>query len=586
MSESLSRYEENAILAYYQKIQSGEINVGRWIRMLYDVIVDGISEGRWFYDHRKAMNCLRFFERFCHHNKGVMAPQRIKLELWQRAALSIMFGIVDADGHRQFNEVFWVVGRKQGKTLIAGGVATYFMYAVGEYGSEIYFLAPKLDQADLCWQAYRFNVEHEPDLMKRTKSTKTGMVVKETNTTAKKLPFAERKSDGYNPMEFTADEVASWPAVKGLLQWESMMSGTGARAEPMGFAISSAGYVNDGLYDELFKRGTAFLMGNSKETHILPILYMIDDEEKWDDINELQKSLPGLGVSVSVKFILKEIEIAYESRSKRIEFLTKYCNIKQTLSSAWLSSATIKKSFNIGQKDESLLTGWQLQQYKAGKIDEDGNHFELMDFTRCYGIGGIDLSQTTDLTACTLLVQRGGIVYYFTQFFLPAAKLEEATARDGIPYDKYVERGWLKISGDNYVDYNDCYRWFVDLIEKYRIYVLQIGIDRYCAQYLQPQLEKYGFHCDTVFQGRNLTGVISTTEGMMMDGAIQSADGNELMKIHWQDAAMKMEQERNMRSLIKISRNAHVDGVAALLDAMCMRGNYWEQYKNRLVNEG
>lgn len=579
--------EENAILAYYQGIQDGSIVVGKWIRMLYDIIIEGLESKRWHFDQRKANNCIRFMERFCHHNKGPLAPQRIKLSLWERAAVSLMFGIVDEDGVRQFTEVMLVIGRKQGKTLIAGGLGNYFAYAVGEYGSEIYYLAPKLDQADLCFGAFEFNVDHEPDLKKRTKNTKSrGLFIKENNTNIKKLPFTDRKSDGYNPMFYVADEIASWPGDRGLKQWEVMVSGTGARKEPMGLAISSAGYENDGIFDELFKRGTAFLNGNSREKHLLPILYTIDDPEKWDDINELRKSLPGLGESVGVKFILGEIDTAHESLSKRTEFLTKYCNIKQNSSQAWLSTETIRRSFNIGDDRRAGEGGaWSEKMRAEGKITEEGNRLSLEDFRDCYALAGIDLSQTTDLTACTLIVQREGVVYYFARFFLPREKIEEATARDGLPYRKYIERGFMIESGDNFVDYNDCFRWFTDLIEKYQIYVLQVGLDRYCAQYLQAQMESYGFHCDTVFQGTNLTGVINTTEGMLKDGALQSAEDNDLMKIHLLDAALKIEAETNRRKLIKISKNAHVDGVAALLDAMCMRANKWEELQNQLRNE-
>ena len=287
--------------------------------MLYDVLVQGFSENRWFYDERLAKNALGFIHRYCHHYKGVMAPRRMTLELWERAGISSIFGIVDGTGKRQFNQVFWPVGRKQGKTLIAGGIGTYMGYAAGEYGSEVYYLAPKLEQADLAYSALEFNVHAEPELDAITKSTKyRGLVIQETNTIIRKLAFTSKKSDGYNPMFYCADEVAAWPGVAGLRQWEVMASGTGARQEPLGLAISSGGYENDGLYDELMKRGTGFLMGNSREQHLLPIIYMIDDAEKWDDLTELKKSLPNMGVSVSEEFIRKEIDTAHESISKEI----------------------------------------------------------------------------------------------------------------------------------------------------------------------------------------------------------------------------------------------------------------------------
>lgn len=553
---------ENAILQYYQAIMNGGVVVGDWIRKLYTVIVEGLESKRWFFDHRKANNCIRFIETFCHHNKGPLAPGKIKLSMWEKAALSLIFGIVDADGKRQFSEVVLIVGRKQGKTLLAGGIGNYMAYAAGEFGSEIYYLAPKLDQADLCFGAFEFNVHQEPDLDRRTKSTKSrGLYIQESNTTIKKLPFSDRKADGYNPMLWVGDEIASWPGQRGLRQWEVMVSGTGAREEPLGIAISSAGYENEGIFDELVKRGTGFLNGNSREEHLLPILYMIDDLSKWNDLNELQKSLPGLGESVSVKFILKEIATAEESLSKKTEFITKYCNRKQNASLAWFSRETVDKAF-----------GWT---------------WKLDDFRNCYALGGIDLSQTTDLTSACVLIERDGVIWIFSHFWLPSEKLQEASNRDEIPYQAMIDRGFLSLSGDAFVDYQDVFRWFCRLIEEYKIFPLMVGYDRYSSQYLIKDMEQYGFHTDSVYQGFNLSGVEDTFEGMLKEGTIRCADDNDLLKIHLLDAAQQIESNTSAharKKLVKISKFAHVDGVAAILDAMCMRQNCWTEMGGRLIN--
>ena len=449
--------EENAIYTYYQGIQDGSITVGKWIRMLYEVIIDGLESGRWTFDQRRANSAIGFIERYCHHYKGKLAPGRIKLSLWQKAALSLMFGIIDADGIRQFTECMFVVGRKCGKTLIAAGLETYFAYAAGEFGSEIYFLAPKLAQADLAFSALEFNVDHEPTLQKKTKSTKTrGLYIKESNTTIQKLPFADKTSDGYGPMSWVGDEGSSWVGDKGLKQWEVMVSGTGARDEPFGIMISSAGYVNEGIYDELFRRGTAFLMGNSQEEHILPILYTIDDQKKWDDLNELRKSLPGLGESVSIKFILKEIATARESLSKKTEFLTKYCNIKQSSSQAWFRSEDVQKMF--------------------------GHRMTLEQLANHYVLAGVDLSQSTDLTSACILCEKDGVIWVHSHFWLPRNRIEEATRRDGIPYRIMIDKGFMSTSGEEFIDTNDVLNWFKSLVKDRKIYPLQVGYDRYSAQ--------------------------------------------------------------------------------------------------------
>ena len=551
--------DESAILAYWREIQTGGEVVGRWIRLLYEVILQGISENRWFYDHKLAMNAVGFIERYCHHYKGTMAPRRIKLDLWEKASISLIFGIVDNTGKRQYTEVFWLVGRKQGKTMLAGAIGNYMAYAAGEYGSEIYYLAPKLDQADLCYSAFEFNVHAEPELDAITRSTKyRGLVIKETNTTVRKLAFTAKKSDGYNPMFYCADEVAAWPGVMGLRQWEVMVSGTGSRQEPLGMAISSGGYEDEGLFDELMKRGTGFLNGNSREQHILPILYMVDDPEKWNDLEELRKSLPGLGKSVSSDFLRKEIDIAEGSASKKTEFLTKYCNLKQNSSFAWLNTKDIAKCF--------------------------GNQLTYEDFRHSYGLGGIDLSLAVDLTAAVAVIEKDGVSWFFTQFFMPENKVEEATTRDGLPYRVYAERGLLTVCGENTVDYHAVHAWFTMLEREYEILLLKVGFDRYSAAYLVQDMQADGWQMESVSQGSNLTGVLIDMEGMIKDGRLRCANDNDLMKVHMLDSALKFEEGTNRRRLVKIQSKAHIDGMAALSDAICMRHNYYEELQEQLRN--
>lgn len=549
---------DNFILAYYQQIKDGSIVVGRWISLLYEMIVRGIEDGTYIFDQQKANRAIRFIEAFCRHNKGRLAPGPLILSLWQKAAVSLIYGIVDKTGKRQFKEVAFFVGRKCGKTLLASAIIAYEAYVDGEFGSEVYCVAPKLDQSDLVFSAWEFTKDKNPDLQKRTRKRKNDYIIDATNTTIKKIAFNEKKADGYNPMLTIADEMSSWPAARGLRQYEVMVSGTGAREQPITLSISSGGYVNDGPYDELFKRGTRVLLGEASETHLLPIFYMIDDLEKWDDINELRKSIPGLGISVPVQFILDEIDVARGSLSKKAEFICKYANRKQNSSLAWLPAKLVS--------------------------DASGPALKIEDFAHSYCVAGIDLSQTRDLTAAVVVIEKAGQLYVFAKFWLPAERIDEATQRDGLPYNLYIQRGLLQPSGDNFVDYKDCFDWLTGLVEQYEILPLMVGYDRYSAQYLIQDLSAYGFRVDDVFQGENLYGVIQETQGMLEDGRIHIGD-NDLLKVHLLNSAIKMSTERGRGKLVKLSPSDHVDGTAALLDAMCVRQKRFADIGDQLKNE-
>lgn len=548
----------NYIYEYYQSIIDGSVTVGRWVRLVFEGIIKGLENKSFYYSQKKANMAIAFVENFCHHHEGELAPQRIKLELWQKAVLSCIFGIVDETGMRQFREVFLVVARKNGKTLFAAAIAEYCTFLDGEYGGRIYFAAPKLEQAALCFEAYHQMILQEPELNRMAQKRRTDIYVKENNTSAKPLAFSAKKSDGLNISLCVADECASWQGDAGLKFYEVIKSSFGARKQPLLLAMSTSGYVNDGIYDELMKRSTRYLLGDSKESRLLPFLYMIDDIEKWNDINELRKSNPNLGVSVSVDYMLEEIAIAEGSLSKKSEFLTKYCNIKQNSSQAWIPANVVEKASE--------------EQYS------------LEDFRNSYAVGGIDLSQTRDLTACTVVIERAGELFSFTHFFLPQEKIDECTQRDGVPYNIYIQRGFLTLSGDNYVDYRDVYNWFVNIVEEYQILPLQIGYDRYSAQYLVQDMKTYGFHMDDVYQGENLYPVILETQGLLEDGKLHIGD-NDLMKTHVLNSAIKMSVERGRGRLVKLTPSLHIDGMAALLDAMTVRQKYYAEIGEQLKNE-
>jgi phage terminase large subunit-like protein len=549
---------DNYIFAYYQKIKDGSIVVGKWVTLLYENIVSGIENGTYIFNQQKANRAIKFIETFCRHNKGKLAPRPLKLSLWEKAFISCIYGIVDESDKRVFREIALFVGRKCGKTLLASAIMAYEVYVDGEFGSEIYCVAPKLDQSDLVFSAFEFTKDKNPDLAKRTRKRKNDYIIDSTNTTIKKIAFNEKKADGYNPMLTVADEMSSWPAERGLKQYEVMVSGTGARQEPLTLSISSGGYVNDGIYDELFKRGTRFLLGEANDKRLLPIFYMIDDIEKWDDINELRKSLPGMGESVSVQFLLDEIDVARDSLSKKTEFLCKYCNLKQNSSQAWLDAHVVEG-----------MTGEQLS---------------LEDFRSSYCVAGIDLSQTTDLTSAVVVIEKDGELYVFSKFWLPEEKIDEAIARDGVPYNIYIQRGLLDVSGDNFVDYHDCYNWLTMLVEQYEILPLKIGYDRFSAQYLVQDLNNYGFQTDDVYQGDNLWPVLQEMEGMFKDGKVHIGD-NDLLKIHLLNSAIKMSTERGRGKLVKLNPSSHIDGVAALADAFCVRQKWYDTIGVQLRNE-
>lgn len=546
----------NYIYTYYQAIVEEKVIVGQWIKLLYALIIEKLEKKEYFFDGKKAKTAIRFIENYCHHSKG--RNDLLKLELWQKALVSVIFGILDADGNRQFREVVLVIARKNGKSLFAAALIACMNFIDGEYGAETYIVAPKLDQAQIVFGCFSALVNDEPELDSRVKSKREGLYIQESNSWIKKISFDAKRTDGLNPHLVVCDEIASWVGDAGKKVYEVLKSALGSRKQPLICCCTTSGYLNEGIYDELFMRGTKFLLGDSKEQRLLPVFYTIDDVDKWNDINEISKANPNLGVSVSVEYMLEEIAIAEGSLSKKAEFITKYCCLKQNSSSAWLPVKAIEKAC--------------------------GEHFDMENFKSKYCVAGIDLSQTTDLTSACLLIEDKKELYVISHFWLPSEKLGDAITRDGIPYQEMIDKGFLTLAGENFVDYHSVYDWLVQAVRDYELLPLCVGYDRYSSQYLIQDLQAYGFKVDDVYQGNNLTPVIYECEGLIKDSKIHIGD-NVLLKIHLLDSAVESDTRTQKVRLKKLSKNAHIDGTAALLDALCVRQKWYGDLGQRLSNE-
>ena len=548
----------NYIFEYADAIEKGRVTVGKWIKQIYKILVKRLQDGTYTFDAKKANKAITFIENFCHHSEG--RNDLLKLELWQKAVVSAIFGIVDENGYRQFREVFIVVARKNGKTLFASAIIAYMAYLDGEYGAKIYCLAPKLEQADLVYDAFYQITQSDEELGDPdfTKKRRSDVYIPELNTSIKRLAFNSKKSDGFNPHLAVCDEIEAWPGEQGLKQYEVMKSALGARKQPLILSISTAGYINDGIYDELMKRSTAFLKGNSEEARLLPFLYMIDDVKKWDDIEEIKKANPNLGVSVSVDFYTEEIKIARISLSKKAEFLCKYCNIKQNSSIAWLDF-----------EDVDAVSG---------------EKYTLEDFRGCYCVAGIDLSKTTDLTAASIVIERNGKFYIFTQFFMPKDRFEKSVEEDNIPYGKYVKQGYLTLSGNHDIDYRDVQEWLMTLIKKYKIRPLKVGYDRWSATYLIQDLKQSGLQTDDVYQGTNLSPLLDEFESRIKDKVVQIGE-NELLKAHLLNVAVQINSGDGRKKPVKIERRLHIDGFVSVIDAFTVRSKYYSEIGKLLKNK-
>ncbi|GHU54715.1 terminase [Clostridia bacterium] len=546
----------NYIAQYNKKIQSGKIIAGEYVKQLYSILSENIANKKYIFKAKYAENAIKFIEEYCHHSKG--RNDLIKLELWQKALISAIFGLIDENNLRIFKEIFIVIGKKNGKSLLAAAIIAYSAFIDGEYGSEIYCIATKKEQAEMVFNCFTEIVNSDVELSELCKIKKDECYIEKSNTIIKMLAASPKTSDGLNSNLIICDEVAAWIGEQGLRQYNSLKSGIASRNEPLIISITTAGYESGGIYDELFMRGTQFLNGDSREQTFLPFLYQIDDEEEWSNIEELKKANPNLGVSVKRKYFGEEIETAFHSDANRVEFIVKHCNIKQNPVISWLP-------FSV--------------------VDGAGCDKKIEEFQYCQAIGGMDLSKSSDLTAASVIIKKYGIFYIFTKFFIPSEKFRKEKRKYKIT-ELFEKQGIVKQSGQNFVDYRDVLDWFLELRDEYDIVIQFIGYDRYSAQETVSNLKNCGFKTEDVYQGFNLHTTIDAFNGLIRDGKIKFCN-NELLKFHFNNCTLYNDPKGHGKWQLDKIPNEKNDGALSVIDAFAVYYNpkYYEKLKGILENE-
>ena len=191
---------DNYIFQYYQKIQDGSISVGKWIGLLFSYIVKGLEEKEFTFNQKKANNAISWIEEHCFHVEGVLAPGNLKLELWQKALISVMFGICDNDtGNRRFREVVLVVARKNGKSLLASAIANYIFQVDGGFGCRVYNVAPKLEQADIIYNNTWAMIQLDPEYIQKKESVSEERKHTHNKVDADETLVKKRMSDLFIP---------------------------------------------------------------------------------------------------------------------------------------------------------------------------------------------------------------------------------------------------------------------------------------------------------------------------------------------------------------------------------------------------
>lgn len=570
--------KNNPILAYHAKIKQGEIVACEKVTRLYDHLAKKVNDtsGPYYYDPQRAQHIIEFFERYLRHSKGKWGGKRVKLELWQKAFLAAGFGFVDAQGKRQYQRLILIVGKKNGKSFLASGVGLYCLTADGEPGPEIYSVATKRDQAKIIWEESRRMRNKSPALRRRIRTTVAGLFFDSVDGIYKPLGSNVDTLDGLNISCALMDEFQQWK--NGQKLYDIIADGISAREQPIIMMTSTAGTVRDDIYDAIYQDCSLIIAGytdpeGAKDDRTLPVIYELDKKAEWDNPQMWVKANPNLGVSKSVKYLEDKVKKAQSNPELVRNLVCKEFNIRETEQTALFSFDELENTTRFTFEKNAFLVHTE----HAGKIITE--RFPRPD----YAVGGFDLSVRGDLTAAVILFSfpDDDRLFCLPMFWMPEDVVEDHIKSDNVPYDKWVEQGYLRICPGNQVDYKMVRDWFVEVRDDLDIYLPWIGYDPAYAAYLVDDL-KAQFGENALVPVRQ--GFI--TLGMPMATIIKKFRANEviynnnpIMKFNLICVTAEEDRNGNLMPSKRQRSNQRIDGFAALLDAWTVMQSNMDNYQ-------
>ena len=509
------------------------------------------------YDEEKADRAVRFIENLC-HTKGKWAGKPFLLLPWQEKIVRDIFGIVRADGKRQFLTAYVEIPKKQGKSELAAAIALYLLYADGEASAEVYGAACDRSQASIVFDVARQMVEMCPALRKRSKIMTAGKrIVNYRNAGFYQVLSAETGTKhGLNVSGLVFDEIHAQPNRK---LYDVLTKGSGdAREQPLFFIITTAGTDRNSICYELHSKALDIMHGKKNDPTFYPVVYGLSEEDDWNDEANWYKANPSLGHTITIDRVREAYKDALDNPAEENVFKQLRLNIWTNSAVAWIPDHI----YSRGNEPISM---------------------ELLEGRQCYA--GLDLSSTSDITALVLVFPprdeyEKHIVLPF--FWLPEETLELRCRRDHVLYDVWRKQGFINTTEGNVIHYGFIEKFIEDLGKRYHI--LEIAYDRWNATQMVQNLEDEGFVMVPFGQGfKDMSPPSKELYKLLMEGNIIHG-GNPVLKWMAGNVVMRQDPAGNIKP-DKEKSTEKIDGIVALIMGLdrCIRhaGNESSVYDER-----
>ena len=538
---------------YFGKILDGKIAACEKMKRVSERLIERyLAPDEYHFDHSIAKRHTDFIETFCKLPSGDVG-QPLKLELFQKARLQALFGFVDDNDLRQYNECLIIEGRKNGKTTETAAVEIDMLVDDKEGSPQIYNIATMLDQAKLGFNAAVKMVRQSPMLSANIRKRTADLYFDKNFGFIKALASNSNSLDGLDVHCAVIDELA---AIKNRDIYDLIKQAMGARRQPLLFCITTNGFVRDGIFDAQYAYASAVLDGTIKDDRFLPFVYELDSVEEWDNPKMWIKANPGLGTIKSKDYLEQMVSKAKSDPSFKPTVMVKDFNMKQNPVTAWLRFEEI--------------------------VNEET--FDMQKVSNSYAIGGCDLSATTDLTCASLLIRKPDDekIYVLQHYFLPQGKIDylDQTKSKEAPYKLWASQGWLTINEGAAVDYSNVTKWFVEMVEKYDIRPLWICYDRALSGYWVPEMESYGFDMEKTAQGPFTWSQPMKEMGAAFHDHLVNYNNSPILRWCLANTGVKALNKDGIETIqpVKIQQNRRIDGMVSLLNAWVGYVKHYDEY--------
>lgn len=554
---------------YRKAIRSGEIVAGRELIDELDNLIRDMADDRYIFDTTDADQRIDFMEHCIRLTKSPFYGKPMKLLLWQKAFITAVYSFkmadetyIDPSGREKhvdrFKKCVLLIARKNAKSETCSGL-TLTEAIVGNEGADLVCSSNDDTQANILYDAIdtmRLMIDPE---QKDTWRNQKWIRINDTNSKIFKISDRTRNKEGRNIDFSVIDEVHEMKEntiIKSIEQSQSL------KDNPKLIIITTEGFVNDGALDEILRQCRRVIRGEddgASAERLLPWLYTQDSEQEiWADERSWQKSNPSLGIIKKYTYLREQIDAARKSTADRAFVLSKDFNIKQNAAAAWL----------------------HIEDYAYNA------EYDLEDFRGSLILGGVDMSETTDMTSAKALVMRVGDKrkYIIQHYWIPESKLTSADDRDaGAKYKEWAKAGILTICEGNDIDLSQVADWYYMLYKQYGLRLFKCGYDVKFSKDFLKRMDEYGFECELVYQSKQVLSNAMKLVEADFKAQLINYNNNDIDKWCLGNAAVEVDNAGNCQAVkIKGQPAKRIDGAVTFIIAYEIFRRYRSEYMQML----